>query len=69
MAFVTAHILAGGVIAVPKDGLEIVLRLQRPAVRGESMTNGARADLAFGRVTGVASGVCVDSRLYRLPIA
>ena len=60
MAFVTAYALAGGVVAVPENGLEIVLRLQRSPVRSKCMTNGTRPDLAFGRVTGVASGVCVD---------
>ena len=30
------------------------------------MANGTRTDLALRRVTGIASRVCVDARLYRL---
>ena len=66
MTFVAAHALTCGVVAMPENCLESIIRLQRPAVRRQGVANGTRTDLALRRVTSVASSVRVDARLYRL---
>lgn len=69
MTFVAAHALTGGVVTMSENGPEIILRLLRSAVRRQRMANGARADLALRRMTGVACRVRIDARLDRLPWA
>ena len=66
MTFIAAQTLTGGVVAMPENCFERIIRLQRSVVGRQGMANGARTDLALGRVTGIAHRVGVDARLDRL---
>lgn len=61
VAFVTAYALPRSVIGVRKNGFENRSDRLRPAVRRELVTDTARADIAFRRVTGVAIRMCADA--------
>ena len=60
MAFLTANALPGSMVAVAKDRLERVIRLQSTAIRSQSMADGTRADLTLRRVTRIASIMRID---------
>ena len=47
MAIVAVYPLLGRVVTVPEDIFKSILRLQSTVIRGESMTDAARSDLAF----------------------
>lgn len=64
VAIVTAY--TPSVIAMAKESFKVIFRLQRTIIRGESVADVARPDLAFRRVTGVTGGVRVDARRDRL---
>jgi len=66
MAFVAADTLAGSMVAVTEYRLKTVLGLQRTVVGCKRVANGARADLALGRVAGKAGAMRIDPRLDRL---
>ena len=48
-------------VAVAKDRLERVIRLQSTAIWRQSMADGTRADLTFRRVTCVARIMRIDA--------
>src|SRR5688572_20149919 len=66
MTIVAAHTLGGGVIAMTEHGPENIAPGRRPPVRRDLVTDVARADLAFRRVTGVAIRVRTKADGYRL---
>ena len=61
MTLFTAHTLTGSMVAVPENGLEIILRLLRPLVRCQRMAHGAGTDLTFRRVAGITVVVRIDA--------
>ena len=61
VAFGAIYALPGSVIGVRKNGFENRSAGLCPTVRRELVTDTARTDIAFRRVTGVAIGVCADA--------
>ena len=66
VTIVAAHALGGRVIAMTEHRPENIPPWRRPPVRSDLVTDVARADLAFRRVTGVAIRVRTKTDRYRL---
>ena len=61
VTIIAVYALPESVIGMRKNGFENRSRCLRPAIRRDFVTDIARTDIAFGRVTGIASCVRFDT--------
>jgi len=58
VTFITIDALARGMVAMSKDGLEIILRWHRASIRCQFVADAARCDLCLWGVAGITIVMC-----------